>query len=95
MKKHEPTSMQHHDDTNMMDIMKEMNQKMGTMKMSGDTDHEFAEMMVTHHQAAVDMAQLELTTGNDATLKTMATKMIEDQSREINELKQWLQQHRK
>jgi uncharacterized protein (DUF305 family) len=95
MKKHETTAMHHHGEASMIKIMKQMNQKMDTMKMSGDKDHEFAEMMITHHQAAVDMAQLELDSGHDAHLKKMAKNIIEDQTREIEELEQWLKQHGK
>ena len=95
MKKHETTSMQHPGEASMIEIMKQMNKKMQSMKMSADTDHEFAEMMITHHRAAVDMAQLELDSGNDDSLKKFAKKIIEVQNREIQELEQWLRQHGK
>jgi uncharacterized protein (DUF305 family) len=93
MKKHE--TMQHPGEASMIEIMKQMNKKMETMKMSAGTDHEFAEMMITHHQAAVDMAQLELDSGHDDSLKKFAKKIIEVQNKEIQELEQWLRQHGK
>jgi uncharacterized protein (DUF305 family) len=93
MKKHD-TAMQHHGESSMMDVMLQMNSKMESMNMRGDVDHDFAEMMIVHHQAAIDMAQQEIDSGNNATLKKFAKKIIEDQTREIKELKQWLnEQH--
>jgi uncharacterized protein (DUF305 family) len=68
MKKHE-TAMQHHGESRMMDIMHQMNSKMESMNMNGNVDHDFAEMMIVHHQAAIDMAQQEISSGNDTTLK--------------------------
>ncbi|HEX6430751.1 MAG TPA: DUF305 domain-containing protein [Niastella sp.] len=92
MKKHE-TAMPHHGENTMMDIMHTMSSKMESMNMTGNGDHDFAEMMIVHHQAAIDMAQQEIDSGHDATLKKFAKKVIEDQSREIKELQQWLEQH--
>jgi uncharacterized protein (DUF305 family) len=89
MKKHE-TAMQHHGESSMMDIMHQMNSKMESMNMKGNMDHDFAEMMIVHHQAAIDMAQQEINSGHDITLKKFAKKIVEDQSREIKELQQWL-----
>jgi uncharacterized protein (DUF305 family) len=92
MKKHE-TAMPHHGESAMMDLMHQMNSKLEGMKMTGDIDHDFAEMMIVHHQAAIDMAIQELDAGKEAVLKNMATKIIEDQTREIKELQQWLNKH--
>ena len=91
MKKHE-TAMHHHGESTMMNIMHEMTSKMESINMKGNVDHDFAEMMIVHHQAAIDMAQQEIDAGNDNTLKKFAKKIIEDQSREIKELQQWLQE---
>jgi len=91
MKKHE--TMQHHGESNVMTIMHQMTSKMESMNMKGNVDHDFAEMMIVHHQAAIDMAQQEIDSGNDATLKMFAQKVIEVQGREIKELQQWLKQH--
>jgi uncharacterized protein (DUF305 family) len=91
MKKEEVTGMQHHGKSDMMDIMHQMSRKMGSAKMKGDMDHDFAEMMIIHHQAAIEMAQQEVDSGHDATLQNLAKKMIEDQTREIKEMQQWLQ----
>jgi uncharacterized protein (DUF305 family) len=92
--KKQDTAMQHHGESSMMSIMHQMNSKMEAMNMQGHVDHDFAEMMIVHHQAAIDMAQQEINSGNDATLKKFAKKIMEDQTREIKELQQWLsEQH--
>jgi uncharacterized protein (DUF305 family) len=93
MKKHESTTMHHDGENSMMDIMTGMNKKMEEMQMKGNVDHEFAEMMIIHHQAAVDMAQLQLSSGNDPILRDLSEKIISDQTNEINHLQQWLQNH--
>jgi uncharacterized protein (DUF305 family) len=63
--------------------------------MSGDPDVDFAQMMIPHHQGAVDMARSQLEHGKDPQLRQMAQKIIEDQEREIATLKEWLAQHPK
>ena len=74
----------------MMKMMKDME----SMKMSGDTDKDFAMMMKMHHQGAIDMAQVELKDGKDEKLRKMAKKIIESQQKEIKEFDQWLAKHK-
>jgi uncharacterized protein (DUF305 family) len=74
--------------------MQQMQQGMD-MPMSGDPDQDFAQMMIPHHQGAIDMARIELESGRDPQLREMAQKVIEDQEREIAALKEWLAQHGK
>lgn len=74
--------------------MKTMMKNMEGMKMSGDTDKDFAMMMRMHHQGAIDMAQIELKNGKDEKLHKMAKKMIEAQQTEIKELDQWLAKYK-
>ena len=77
----------------MMQSMQEMHQKMSSMKMTGDHDHDFAMMMRSHHQAGLDMARAELKHGKDAQMKQMARKIISDQTKEIKKLDQWMAKH--
>ncbi|KQW02902.1 DUF305 domain-containing protein [Rhizobacter sp. Root1221] len=69
-------------------------QGMHKMQMSGDTDKDFAMMMKMHHQQALDMAKVEVEHGKSPELKAMASKMIKDQSKEIEQLNKWLQQNK-
>ena len=67
-----------------------MTKNMNSMKMSGDTDRDFATMMKMHHQGAIDMAQMELQSGKDAKMRAMAKRIIKAQQKEIKEFDQWL-----
>ncbi|MCY4746867.1 DUF305 family protein family protein [Aquabacterium commune] len=66
-------------------------QQMQGIKMTGDTDKDFAMMMKMHHQQALDMAKVQVAHGKSPELKAMAEKMIKDQSKEIAQLEAWLQ----
>ena len=66
--------------------MAKMMQKMNAGKPIGNMDHDFAHMMMTHHQGAIDMSEVELRDGKDATLSAMAGKIITDQKKEIADL---------
>jgi uncharacterized protein (DUF305 family) len=68
--------------------------EMGSMKMSGDPDHDFAMMMRMHHQQAIEMSQAELASGKDAKMKKMAKKIIAAQKKEVAEFDQWLSKHK-
>ena len=68
-------------------------EKMKDMKLSGDTDKDFAMMMKMHHQQAVQMAKPEVDHGKSPELKAMARKIIKDQNREIAQLDAWMKKH--
>ena len=73
-----------------MDAMQRMEKNADLAVLTGDADHDMAILMINHHQSAMDMAQSLLHHGHHDDLKAMATKMIEDQSKEINDLQAWL-----
>jgi uncharacterized protein (DUF305 family) len=54
-----------------------------TIEPSGDVDRDFVEMMVPHHQGAVDMAQAELKYGHNVQLRRLAQDIVVAQQREI------------
>ena len=72
--------------SSMMGMMKNME----SMKMTGDSDRDFAMMMKVHHQGAIDMAQMELQNGKDTKMRAMAKRIIDAQKKEIKEFEQWL-----
>ena len=74
----------------MMKTMQDMHQKMSTMPMTGNHDHDFAMMMRSHHQAGIDMAKAQLKNGKDPQMQQMAKKIISDQTKEIQKLDQWM-----
>jgi uncharacterized protein (DUF305 family) len=76
-----------------MQSMETMNKAMMSQPMTGDADRDFASMMRSHHQAAVDMAKVEIQYGKDPAMKKVAEKVVADQSKEIKELDTWLDRH--
>lgn len=51
---------------------------------SGDVDADFAQMMVDHHEGAIEMAELALDRAEHGELKEMAEAIIDAQQREID-----------
>ena len=78
----------------MMSAMTGMMGAMHQMTMTGNADVDFAMMMKGHHQGAVDMAAIELKSGEDATLKQMAQKITDAQKAEIKELDAFVDSHK-
>jgi uncharacterized protein (DUF305 family) len=89
----EGIKVQDHDENEFMTIMHNMISEMDGMQMTGDADHDFASMMVMHHQGAINMANKELEKGDDATIKTMAQQIIDKQTAEKAEFTAWLESH--
>jgi len=63
--------------------MMSMNSGMKAAPMTGDPDHDFAAMMIPHHQGAIDMAKAELLYGKDPLLRRLAQEIIINQQQEI------------
>ena len=78
----------------MMQDMQSMNQRMSQlMRTTGNPDRDFAQMMIPHHQGAIEMAKVLLERGKDPELRNLAEKIIKDQQREIAQLQDWLKHH--
>jgi len=65
-------------DAAMTKMMRDM-----SIKASGDVDHDFVEMMVPHHQGAIDMARAVLRHGHNEQLRRLAQEIIVTQQQEI------------
>jgi len=52
-------------------------------------DQHFIEMMIPHHQDAVEMANLALTRAKHAEVKKLAAAIKRDQTREIQQMRGW------
>ncbi|MGE3433506.1 MAG: DUF305 domain-containing protein [Ramlibacter sp.] len=74
----------------MKAMMKDMNDKMSTMQMTGKTDVDFAMMMRIHHQGAIHMAEAELKDGKEPQMKKMAKDIISAQKKEIAQIDKFL-----
>lgn len=60
------------------------------MEYTGDTNVDFAQGMIPHHQGAIAMAEIMLEHGEDPVLRELAQTIIADQEREIAVLEEWL-----
>jgi len=74
--------------------MNKMINKMNDMKMSGNTDIDFVNMMIIHHEGAIDMAATEVSSGKDGNIKSMANNIIKDQQKEIAVMQSWLEKNK-
>lgn len=63
--------------------MDKMMADMGEMASTGDADADFLISMIPHHQAAVDMAKIELEQGDDPETRALAQEIIDAQEKEI------------
>jgi uncharacterized protein (DUF305 family) len=73
----------------MMDGMQEMH----SMKMTGNTDVDFASMMIEHHEQAIAMSKAQLQSGKDPEVKRKANEIIAASEKDIADLKKWKSQH--
>jgi uncharacterized protein (DUF305 family) len=74
----------------MNESMDRMDNGMKAAPMNGNADHDFATMMMPHHQGAIDMAKAELAYGKDPVMRRLAEEIIVDQRSEIQAMQYWL-----
>lgn len=79
-----------HHGSDMKSMMKDMNDKMVGMNMTGNPDVDFAQMMRIHHVGAIDMAEMQLKNGKDASMRKMAQEVIRAQKKEIATIDRFL-----
>lgn len=80
-------------DEGYVKAMMTMQHGMMSMKLTGDADKDFVMMMIPHHQAAIDMAKVELQYGKDSELKKLAEDIVSAQDKEIATMKAWQTKH--
>jgi hypothetical protein len=54
---------------------------------TGDVDHDFAAMMIPHHQGAIDMATAYLRVGRNEQLRRIAQEIVIGQQQEISAMR--------
>ena len=74
----------------LMAGMDSMNSGMDQGMQARDIDVAFVCGMLPHHQGAIDMAKAELQYGDDPWAKQLAQAVIEAQTKEIAQMKDWL-----
>jgi uncharacterized protein (DUF305 family) len=70
--------------------MAEMNQ----LEMSGAFDLDFANMMILHHQAAIDMSKIEIAQGRDEQIIEMAQSIQMLQTAQIGQMEQFVNDYK-
>lgn len=73
-----------HDTMSMADMSHEL-----TGLTGDDYDKAFIEMMIAHHEGAVDMARLSETRAKHDEVKQLSQAIIAAQEKEIADMKQW------
>jgi len=58
---------------------------------SGNTDRDFARMMIAHHQGAIDLALVQLKHSNNKPLRRLAQSIIVEQGQEITYMRSLLE----
>lgn len=85
--------MNHGDSKSKNVMMQAMDRSMMAMhnaKPTGNSDYDFASMMIPHHEGAIDMAETFLKQSNSATLTNFAKEVIVTQKKEIKMLTEFL-----
>ena len=79
----------------MMESMQKMHPAMMQGMMAKDPDVAFVCGMIGHHMGAISMSEVELKYGDDEQAKQMASKIIDAQKKEIEEMTVWVNEHAK
>lgn len=75
-----------HSEMSMSEMTEQLKNKTGD-----DFDKAFIEMMITHHEGAVDMAELIPSRAKHDEIKKLGEAIISAQTTEISDMKQWQQ----
>jgi uncharacterized protein (DUF305 family) len=59
------------------------------MKMSGDINMDYADMLIRMNEAAVEIAEIQVKNGKTEEMRSMANKMVENHNKDISKLKNW------
>lgn len=73
-----------HDTMSMADMTEQLKNKSGD-----DFDKAFVEMMISHHEGAVAMAELIPSRAKHAEIKELGEAIVAAQTKEIADMKQW------
>ena len=66
-----------------------MSNRFKDMSLVGDPDKDFAAMLIAHQEDLIFLAKTQLEFGGDRQLRQLAQKILDDQQRQISEVKEW------
>lgn len=72
--------------TKSKQAMAKMDSLIKVRSLSGDVDHDFLVLVIEHHKSGVEIADTELSSGQDTTLKALVTKLRQGAVEEIAKL---------
>jgi uncharacterized protein (DUF305 family) len=75
-------------------IMDTMDRNTSLQSVIGNIDHDFATLMISHHQSAMDMADLIIQYGHDSYMMNLAREIRDDMEIEIAQFQVWLAQRK-
>jgi uncharacterized protein (DUF305 family) len=78
-----------------MQAIVDMHPPMVQGAMAEDPDVAFNCSMIAHHKGAIAMAKVQLQYGKDKQAKKMAQKTIDEQSKEVDQMTKWVEEHGK
>jgi uncharacterized protein (DUF305 family) len=77
----------------LMVSVKHMHAAMMSAGPSVNSDVDFVRLMLPHHQAALEMARVQLMYGKDPQMRRLAQEIITDQQSEVELMQLWLKRH--
>lgn len=66
-----------------------MDDRFRDVKLAGDPDKDFATLLIAHHEDLIFLARTQLEHGADEQLRRVAQKIMDEQQKQISELKEW------
>jgi len=70
-------------------VLEVMNGRFKDMKLVGDPDRDFAALVVAHHEDLIFLARTQLEQGGDERLRRLAQSIVDEQQKQVSELKDW------
>jgi uncharacterized protein (DUF305 family) len=90
---HKPTNNDARFSVEALTEMNNMQIEADKQSLNGNIDHDFATLMIQHHQGAINLSESELRYGTVRKLREMAQMSIQMQGKEIEDLQKWLTEH--
>lgn len=88
-----PADAESMSDSALTEVRQQLMQAAYQAELSGDPNYDFANLMVAHQGAGIDMAKALLDSSEDERLVRVAELIIDNHEREIEDLNTWLERY--